>query len=219
MAYRMTYLRVNSHGYASRWQTEAEKAAFKEESRRLFQDLGWQLHAGRNGVCDTVTKDSQDLYLHPTSFSGVMAEANIQPLQERLSTAHTFHCYAVDCYEEYMGWSDEEYRAALEAKRGEISSFILEQCRTKRSNLYITGSVADCIAQKFEIRRLCDRDRHNGVGRQFSAELVSQLVQDGRLVIAATTHGEGIRTATEKELRVLHQPAEQINGQISMTLF
>ena len=220
MAHRKVYLRIRSSDYNSGWTSDEDAAAFKEESRRIFQELGWTLHAGHNGVCDTVTNGHQDLYLHPTSFSGVMDEANIQPLREQLSKAQTFHCYHADCYEEYLDMSDGEYRAALEAKRGEITRFILEQCRTKRSNLYITDPVAERVAQQFEICRLCDKDRKNSVGKRFMAELVAQLLQEGRLVTAETTHGEGIRTATAKELGARRQSMEQepVEGQITMTL-
>ena len=219
MAYRMVYLRIRSSGYNFGWTSDTEQAAFKEASRRIFQELGWTLHAGDNGVCDTVTKGHQDLCLHPLSFSGVLDEANIQPLQEQMSKTQTFQCYHVDCYEEYLDMSDEEYRVALEAKRGEIIDFILKQCRTRRSNLYITDPVADCVAQRFEVCRLCDRDRNNGVGRRFVAELMAQLLREGRLVAAETTHGEGIRTATEKELGTRRQSTEQeqVEGQITMT--
>ena len=218
MAYHMVYLRIRSSGYNFGWSSDAEQAAFKEESRRFFQELGWTLHAGHNGVCDTVTKGNQDLYLHPLSFSGVLDEADIQPLQERLSKAQSFRCYHVDCYEEYLDMSDEEYRAALEAKRGEITDFILEQCRTKRSDLYITDPVAVIVAEQFEVCRLCDKDRNNGVGKQFVTELMSQLLQEGRLVSAETAYGEGIRTATAKELGTRRQSMEQEppEGQITM---
>lgn len=143
-----------------------------------------------------MTKDRQDLYLHPTSFSGVMDEANIQPLQEQLSKGKPFRCYAVDCYAKYADLSDEEYRAAPEAKREEITALILEQRRTKRTNLYITDPVAPNFAKHFEIRRLCDRDRRNAVGNRFISELIDQLLQERRLVSAEMTHGAGIRTAT-----------------------
>ena len=105
MGYRMTYLRINSQGYASSWQSDAAKEAFRAESRRLFQESGWDLTIGKHGTSDTVTKGPQDLYLHPTSFSGVMDEDNIQPLTEQLSKAKTFRCYAFDCYEEYADMS------------------------------------------------------------------------------------------------------------------
>ena len=111
------------------------------DARRNTAAVGWAVTLGCNGGCDTVAKGQQDLYLHPSSFSGVLEEANIQPLQEQLSKARTFHCYHVDRYEEYRDLSDEAYQVELEAKRGEITGYILEKCRTKRSNLYIVDPV------------------------------------------------------------------------------
>ena len=146
-----------------------------------------------------VTKDRQDLYLHPTSFSGVIKEDSIQPLQEQMLAAQTFHYEGVDRYEEYQDMSDEEYRAELEAKRDEITSYILERCRTKRRNLYIVAPVTGDVAAKFEICRLCDKDGRNRVGNRFVADLMAELLQKGWLVSAQTSHGEGIRTATDKE--------------------
>ena len=216
MAYRMVYLRTHTYEYDSGWSSKDAETAFDEECRRLFQDLGWTLHAGADGVCDTVTMGQQDLYLHPTSFSGVMDENNIQPLMEQLSEAKTFRCYAFDCYEEYADMSDDEYRSILESKCEEIRAFILEQCRTKRANLYITDPVTVYIAQHFEICRICDRERNNAVGNRFVSELIEQLLQEGRLVTAETTHGPGIRTATSTELRHHSKPVEQVDGQMTM---
>ena len=216
MTYRKVYFRIHTEGYVSGWSSDSDKAVFKEESRRLFKSLGWTLTLGHNGCCDTVTKDQQDLYLHPSSFSGVLDEDNIQSLQEQLSKAQAFRCYHVDCYEEYHDLSDEGYRAELEAKRDEITDYILKKCRTKRSNLYIVDPVATHIAKHFEVCRLCDKDRHNKIGNQFVAELMEQLIQRGRLVTAKTSYGEGIRTATNKERGILRQPTGQMDGQIAM---
>ena len=215
MSYRKVYFRIRTEAYVSERPSDADKAAFKEESRSLFQELGWTLEPGRNGVCDTVTKDRQDLYLHPSIFSGVMEEANIPPLQERLSKARTFHSFGFDCHEEYRDLSDDEYRVELESKRDEITSYILERCRTKRRNLYIVAPVAEDVAAKFEICRLCDKDRHNRIGNRFVADLMDELFQKGWLVSGKTTHGDGIRTATDKE-RGIGQPAAQVDGQTTI---
>ncbi len=217
MAYRMVYLRIQCRGHDPQSPGSLDLAAFKNESRRLFQEMGWTVHEGKSGICDTVTKDLQDLYLHPQSFSGVLNEADVPVLQEHLSEAETFRCYAVDCYEEYVDMNDEEYRAILESKRDEISTFTLEQYQTKRRKLYIVDCVADHIAEHFEIRRLCDKDRQNRVGKQFVSELIAHLLQEGRLVAAETGCGMGIRTATAKELGLCSQPIEQAEGQIAMT--
>lgn len=144
-----------------------------------------------------------------------MEEANIPPLQEQLSKARTFHSFGFDCHEEYQDLSDEGYQAALETQRDEITAYILEQCRTKRRNLYIVAPVAEHVATKFEIRRLCDKDRHNKIGNKFVASLMEELLQKGWLVSAQTSHGEGIRTATDKE-RGARQPVTQVDGQITM---
>ena len=215
MSYRKVYFRTRTEGYSSGWSSEADRAAFKEESRRLFQELGWTVTLGCNGGCDTVTKDRQDLYLHPNSFSGVLDEDNIQPLQERLTNARTFRCYHVDRYEEYQDLSDGAYRAELESKRDEITAYILEKCRTKRSNLYIVAPVEPHVAEHFKICRLCDKDGRNQIGNQFVTELMDQLLQKGWLVSGKTTHGEGIRTATDKE-RGIRQPAAQVEGQTTI---
>ena len=216
MAYRKVYSRIRTDCYSSGWTSDADRTAFKEESRRLFQELGWAVTFGHNGSCDTAAKDQQDLYLHPSSFSGVIDEASIQPLQEQLSKARTFRCYHVDRYEEYRDLSDEAYRAELGAKRDEITSYILEKCRTKRSNLYIVDPVAIHVAEHFKIRRLCDKDGRNKIGNQFVAELMDELLQKGWLVSAKTSHGDGIRTATNKEHGISRQPAAQVDGQITM---
>ena len=216
MAYRKVYFRIRTECYSSGWSSDADRAAFKEESRRLFQELGWTVTLGCNGGCDTVTKDRQDLYLHPSSFSGVLDEDNIQSLKEQLAQARTFRCYHVDRYEEYRDLNDDEYRAELEAKRDEITAYILERCRTKRSNLYIVAPVAVRVAEHFEVCRLCDKDRHNKVGNQFVAALMDELLQKGWLVAEKTSHGDGIRTATDKERGIARQPVAQVDGQITM---
>lgn len=215
MAYRQVYFRIHTKGYSSGWSSDADRSAFKEESRRLFQELGWTIKLGHNGGCDVVTKDRQDLYLHPTSFSGVIKEDSIQPLQEQILKAQTFYYEGVDRYEEYQYLSDEEYRATLEAQRDKITAYILEQCKTKRRNLYIVAPVAEHVAAKFEIRRLCDKNRDNKIGNKFVADLMAELLQKGWLVSAQTSHGEGIRTATDKE-RGTRQPVTQVDGQITM---
>ena len=214
MAYRKIYFRIRTEGYVSGWSSDADRSSFKEESRRLFQELGWTIKLGHNGGCDVVTKDRQDLYLHPTSFSGVIKEDSIQPLQEQMLAAQAFHYEGVDRYEEYQDLSDGEYKAALEAQRDEITAYILEQCKTKRRNLYIVAPVAEHVEAKFEVRRLCDKDRHNKIGNKFVADLMAELLQKGWLVSAQTSHGEGIRAATDKE-RGVRQPVTQVDGQIT----
>lgn len=119
MGYRKVYFRISS-GYlwGNDWSSSEEQAAFREETRRLFQDDGWTLETHKNAaVCDTVRKGLQDLYLHPMNFSGVILEETIPHLEELLAQAHTFRCRGVDRYEVYLDLTDEDYWAMLESQR------------------------------------------------------------------------------------------------------
>ena len=203
MEYRKVYFRIRSrYQFNSGWICERDAARFREESRQLFQNAGWQLHPGRSSISDTVTKGLQELYLHPMNFSGVIQLDEISGIQEFLKKADSFRCYGVDYYERYWNLTDEEYRTQLERKREEIVRTILERCRTKRKNLYITGPFGLSIAQKFSVHRLCDKEGRKNLANRFVEELVEQLIRESRLVTAKTQNGTGIRAATDAELRV-----------------
>lgn len=218
MAYRNVYFRIRTCGYDSGWKDDAARDAFKEESRRLFQRIGWTLHLQPNdsGSCDTVSHGDCELYLHPSSFSGIIRDEDIEPLKDAFAGANAFQCYWVDQYEEYQQLSDEEYWAALEDQKEEITAAILERCKTKRSNLFITGSITEAVSKQFEIRRVCDKYGHNNLATKFVGQLMQQLLADGRLVSAQTRYGIGLRTVTAKEMR--HTPPEQVEGQMNLTM-
>ena len=218
MEYREVYFRIrSSYQYDRGWPDEVAERAFRDESCRLFQSAGWELHPAREGSSssDTVTKGQQDLYLHPMNFSGVIRTDEIPRLQELLKGAQTFRCQGVDCYERYWELSDGEYMAQLEARREEIIEAILERYQTKRKNLYVTGPAERSIVKQFSVHRLCDKDGKNNLANRYVGELVEQLIQEGQLVAAETKNGRGIRTATGAELR---QREVSLPGQQQMTL-
>lgn len=204
MEYRKVYFRIRSrYQFDSGWTCESDAARFREESRHLFQNVGWQLHPGGSSISDTVTEGLQKLYLHPMNFSGVVQLDEISGIQEFLKKADSFRCYGVDCYERYWNLTDEEYRTQLECRREESVRTILERYRTKRKNLYITDPFDLSIAQKFSVHRLCDKESRKNLANRFVGELVEQLTREGRLVTAKTQNGPGIRAATDAELRAL----------------
>ena len=218
MEYRKVYFRIrSSYQYDSGWPDEGAERAFREESRRLFQSAGWELHPARedSGSSDTVTRGQQDLYLHPMNFSGVIRTDEIPRLQALMAGAQTFQCQGVDCCERYWELTDAEYLAQLEARRGEIIEAILERYQTKRKNLYVTGPAELNVAKRFSVHRLCDKDGKNNLANRYVGELVERLIQEGRLVTAETRNGLGIRTATGAELRQREGP---LPGQQQMIL-
>lgn len=211
--YRKVYFRIRSrYQFDSGWPAETDAAKFHEESRSLFQSAGWDLQPGGDSTSDTVIKGQQELYLHPMNFSGIIEMDEIPAIQELLKDAKSFRCHGFDCYERYWELTDKEYLAQLETKREEITHEILERCRTKRKNLYITGPVALNVAQKFSVHRLCDKEGKHNLANRFVGELMEQLVQDGLLVTTKTRNGPGVRTATDAEI------SSPLPGQQQMTL-
>lgn len=218
MSYWMTYFRIHADGYMSGWSSQATSDQFDAECRALFPTEDWEVHPGRDGTCDTVTKGNQELYLHPQSFSGVILEDEVQPIRELLAKAKTFQCYHVDFYEEYLDINDDEYLELLESRREEITAAILESYKTKRSNLYIVAPVALEIAERFSIRRVCDKENHHNLANRFVGDIVTQLLEQGLLVAAATRQGEGIRAATAKEKKAFGFLPEQPDTLGNMTM-
>ena len=79
MACQKVYFRIRTECYSSGWSSDADRAAFKEESRRLFQELGWTATLGYNGGCDTVTMGQQDVELFPGKVSTIVLENHKHP--------------------------------------------------------------------------------------------------------------------------------------------
>lgn len=204
MTYRKIGISIRS-AYTQGWPDDASRLAFRTETRKLFRDASWQVEEEPldSGHCDTVRNGKDALYLHPDLFSGVMQEDHIPALQQFLSSAATFHVLGTDLRMECFDLTDEEYRQRLEAQTEQIDKAILEVCKTKRRNLFRTGSIALSIGQQFAIRRLPDWERSGPyIAEGYVGERIEQLIADGRLITAQTRHGQGLRTATEAELKM-----------------
>lgn len=204
MTYREIGISIRS-AYSQGWPDDASRLAFRTETRKLFRDAGWQVEETPldSGYCDTVRNGKDALYLHPDLFSGVMQEDHIPELQRLLSGANTFRVLGTDLRRECFELTDEEYRQRLEEQTERIDNAILEACKTKRKNLFRTGAIAERIGQQFAIRRLPDWERSGPyIAEGYVGERIEQLIADGRLIIAKTRYGQGLRTATEAELRM-----------------
>ena len=149
MAYREIGISIRS-AYSQGWPDDASRLAFRTETRKLFRNAGWQVEEMPldSGHCDTVRNGKDALYLHPTVFSGVMQEDHITALQRLLDEANTFRTLGTRLYRECFDLTDEEYRQRLEEQAGQIDNAILEACRTKRRNLFHTGSIAERIGRQ-----------------------------------------------------------------------
>ena len=204
MTYREIGISIHST-YSQGWPDDISQRAFRTETRKLFRDAGWQVEEKPldSGHCDTVRNGKDALYLHPDLFSGVMQEDHIPELQRLLSGANTFRVLGTDLHRECFDLTDEEYRQRLEEQTERIDNAILEACKTKRKNLFHTGSIAERIGRQFTVRRLTDWEQSGPyIAEGYVGERIEQLIADGQLVTAQTRYGQGLRTATEAELKM-----------------
>ena len=204
MTYREIGISIRS-AYSQGWPDDISQRAFRTETRKLFRDAGWQVEETPldSGYCDTVRNGKDALHLHPDLFSGVVQEDHIPELQRLLSGANTFRVLGTDLRRECFDLTDEEYRQRLEEQTERIDNAILEACKTKRKNLFHTGSIVERVGQQFSIHRLPDWERSGPyIAEGDVGERIEQLIADGRLIIAQTRYGQGLRTATEAELRM-----------------
>ena len=144
-----------------------------------------------------------------------MQEEHIPELQQVLSSAVTFRVLSVDLRIECFDLTDEEYRKRLEEQTEQIDHAILEFCRTKRKNLFRTGSIAMYIGRQFTIPRLTDLTDWERSGPYiavgYAGERIEQLIADGRLITAQTRYGQGLRTATKAELEMAEPDPMQMH--------
>lgn len=204
MTYREIGISIHS-AYSQGWPDDISQRAFRTETRKLFRDAGWQVEEKPldSDHCDTVRNGKDALYLHPDLFSGVMQEDHIPELQRLLSGANTFRVLGTDLHRECFDLTDEEYRQRLEEQTERIDNAILEACKTKRKNLFHTGSIAERIGRQFTVRRLTDWEQSGPyIAEGYVGERIEQLIADGQLVTAQTRYGQGLRTATEAELKM-----------------
>ena len=204
MTYREIGISIHS-AYSQGWPDDISQRAFRTETRKLFRDAGWQVEEKPldSDHCDTVRNGKDALYLHPDLFSGVMQEDHIPELQRLLSGANTFRVLGTDLHRECFDLTDEEYRQRLEEQTERIDNAILEACKTKRKNLFHTGSIAERIGRQFTVRRLTDWEQSGPyIAEGYVGERIEQLIADGQLVTAQTRYGQGLRTATVAELKM-----------------
>ena len=178
------------------------RIAFREETRRIFRCAGWEINPGfSSATCDSATKGRQSLYLHPMEFSGIIQTEEIVPVQNALRTAQSFRLRSIGRFEFYHDMSDEEYKAYLDSRRGEMIEDILTRYKTSRRNLFYTGDMSESVDRKYRILRIGHNEEYDDRAFQYIKELIDELIVKGQLRTGRTKAGMGIRTALQCELK------------------
>jgi hypothetical protein len=204
--YKEVYFRINTPSYYRSkygvgFESPEDGALFQKTVTDLFLNDGWAIKVERNssGHCNTITKDKQELYLHPQSISGVVLEENIPAIENILSGNNLFKFGKTDIYEDVFDLTYEEYLNILKSKQPEIEQAILRTYATKRKNLFVTDTWTPLnnVLDKYRIKRL---SHYIGVisssdpDVQWICGLFENLVNEGKIVTAKTKHGTGYRS-------------------------
>jgi hypothetical protein len=215
MCYKNVYFRINTPSYYRNnkcgvgFENQQSGEQFHNEVLNVFLNDGWELKREHScsGGCSRVTKDKQELYLHPQEFSGVIFDENIPYIEQLISNSEMFKWSNTDIYEEVFDITDEEYLNILKSKRQYIEQDILEAFKTKRSNLYITSSwsCVNNVLDKYRIKRLSHYIgviSSDNLDVKYFLEVFQELVDKGLIVTAQTKSGTGYRTKTSKEKKL-----------------
>lgn len=204
--YKNVYFRIHTPMYYNPkygvgFTTPGDADLFHKSITELFLNDGWEIKKERINIscCNTMTKDKQELYLHPQSVSGVVLEENIPHIEQLLSNSSIFKFEKTDIYEDVFDITDEEYINTLKSKQNEIEQDILAVYKTKRKNLYITDTWTPLnkVLDKYRIKRLSNYSgviSSSNIDAQYITELFENLVKQNKIVTANTKHGIGYRT-------------------------
>lgn len=213
--YIHVYFRIDSaYKWGSGWTNE-QSEQFKEISKNLFLNDGWQLKGQRyhsSNDCNIVIKGNDCLYLHPMNFSGVVLSSSIDHIKKIISQANIFSCRSVDTYEPVYEITKDEYIKLLEERKEEILDKLIGTFKTKRSNLYIidTYSVISNISKNYTLsyidtNSLTNINHEGNIASTFITKLFNNLVEQRLILEADTRNGKGYRSLNAKELKAYNK--------------
>ena len=111
--YKNVYFRINTPSYYNPngvgFKNPEDSNKFHTETLNIFLNDNWTVKESKYkscGGCVRVTKDKQELYLHPQSFSGVVLEDNIIYIEQLLSNNDLFKFERTDIYDDVFDITD-----------------------------------------------------------------------------------------------------------------
>jgi hypothetical protein len=149
--------------------------------------------------CPEGERGFENLYCHPTSVTGYLAQDQINEVVSALSSAQSFKLWKADTHEHVMNYTEDEFRQELYNRHEHIVNEILEYCTTKRSNLYVDSSFVKHVQTGIPIHnKFPTGNRLQGIALNYVAATLQSLVDNGAIITANTRNGIGYRTVQDK---------------------
>lgn len=217
--YVNVYFRVES-GYDCGNMNKEKKQAFFKECKNILAELGFTIKdEAHSGHCPEGIRGVENLYCHPQSLSGYIVKEQISIIEDTLKCAKTFKCYATDCYDEALNYTEDEFKQALNECRPKLEQNILEACVTKRKNLfkvfgfYSMGGLSSGL-KYFRHSKL------EGIETSYILDLFEKMVTQGKLARAKTKSGIGYQTINHSNSQSISKSQKAITnpleGQFSL---
>lgn len=212
--YKKVYFRINTPSYYKNkygvgFENQQEGELFFNSVKALFLGDGWEIKKEKySGNCPTVTKDNQELYIHPQNFSGVVLVESIKQIEQLINNQELFKFESTDIYEDILDITDEQYINMLKGQQEEIEKDILEAYKTKRSNLYIVSawSPLQAVLDKYKVKRITHYSgvlTSNDIDYKYIQDVFNSLVEQNKIVTANCKNGKGYRTINKTEQKKL----------------
>lgn len=194
------YFRIDTIGFdciSGYFAEDNDRKAFHEEATRIIKSFGIVESSG-------FKQNNEYLYAHPQDISGIVEKSKIKAIAEAIDSSQTMKIRWADVYEEYAFISDSDYTAILDSKRQEMAHYIIQNCFTKRTNLFKSAyEIAINAMEKFKVNRINSIEDINNPKMTFkyAMKIIQQLVENGYLIQVLDSDRQLIRSMNKTEQR------------------
>lgn len=194
------YFRIDTIGFdcmSGYFAEDNNRKAFQEEATGIIKSFGIVESSG-------FKQNNEYLYAHPQDISGIVEKSKIKAIAEAIDSSHTMKIRWVDVFEEFAFISDSDYTAILDSKRQEMAHYIIQNCFTKRTNLFKSAyEIAINAMEKFKVNRINSIEDINNPKMTFkyAMEIIQQLVENGYLIQVVDSDRQLIRSMNKTEQR------------------
>lgn len=194
------HFRIDTIGFdcmSGYFAEDNDRKAFHEEATGIIKSFGIVESSG-------FKQNNEYLYAHPQDISGIVEKSKIKAIAEAIDNSQTMKLRWADVYEEYALISDSDYTAILASKRQEMAHYIIQNCFTKRTNLFKSAyEIAINAMEKFKVNRINSIENINNPKMTFkyAMEIIQQLVENRYLIQVLDSDRQLIRSMNKTEQR------------------
>lgn len=176
--FKKVHFRVET-GYV--WEqglSSERKVSLKEKIRKIFLPLGFEIiEPTTNGACEEAINGTENLYLHPQDFSGLVKTENIEIIKRAIEN-NNIEIRTVDVYETVYEAGEEWLLDQLQGLKSKLKKEYFEAFKTTRKNKFL--GLNGCGL--YSPIKLVNENLANKVYRNFIISIIDELYKEGLLI-------------------------------------